>query len=284
MIGEQLGDWIIEQELGEGGMGVVYRAIDDAGQRVAIKRLHAEVAQDPKLVARFEREVAAHSALTHPHIADLVSAGTTDDGHLFLVMEFVPGGSVADRLDFGPIDPGTAVRLGEQVLSALHHAHQFGFIHRDLKPENVLLNDMRAPTHAKVIDFGLVKMMDNVFGAEHEARLTTTGMVFGTPQYMAPEQIALQTVDARTDLYAFGIVLFEMLTGHQPFQHEEVTDLWRAHLNEPPPSVAGYGMSNDVAAEFDSVLGGLLAKNPDDRFSNASAARRALTHIMGTPA
>lgn len=281
MIGERLGDWTIEQELGE---GVVYRAIDESGQRVAIKRLHAEVAQEPKLVARFEREVAAHSALTHPNIADLLSAGSTDDGHLYLVMEFVAGGSLADRLDFGPLDPHTAVLVGEQVLSALHHAHQFGFVHRDLKPENILLDDMRAPKQVKVIDFGLVKMMDNVLGEGQSARLTTTGMVFGTPEYMAPEQIALQEVDARTDLYAFGIVLFEMLTARKPFEYEEVTDLWRAHLNEPHPSVAGYGMGHDTATEFDGLLAALLAKSPSDRFASASAARRALAHLAGQPA
>jgi serine/threonine-protein kinase len=259
-------------------MGVVYRAKDDTGAEVAIKRLHGDVATSPELVARFQREAAAHAVLMHPNIAALHAVGDTEDGGLFFVMELVDGRGLADLLDEGPVPPQLAIQIGEQVLSALHHAHQFGFVHRDLKPENILLDERGTETIAKVIDFGLVKMLNDVLGDEECRRLTTTGMVFGTPQYMSPEQILGRAVDGRADLYAFGTVLFEMLTLRRPFEEEEITDLWQAHLHEPVPSCAGH-VPDDMVADFDAVLGALLAKSADDRFANASAAKRALSSL-----
>lgn len=284
MIGETLLErYQVLAELGEGGMGVVYRAVDERGQPVAIKRLHASVAASPELNARFQREAAAQAMLSHPNIAALHAVGVTDEGGMFFVMELIDGHDLATELEHGPLAPARALALARQLLSGLHHAHQYGLVHRDLKPENILL--ARSPEQAgeqvKIIDFGLVKMLDDVLGPAECQRLTRTGMVFGTPDYMAPEQILAEAVDVRTDLYAVGIVLFEMLTGQRPFEFEEVTDLWRAHINSPPPSLASINPSlAALGSDLEAIVQTLLAKLPDQRFGSALAARRALESVQ----
>ena len=281
MIGQILLDrYTVEQKLGEGGMGVVYRAVDDRGAPVAIKLLHATVSSSPALVARFQREAAAHAVLAHPHIASLYAVGVTDVGEMFFVLEFIEGHDLATELESGPLEPARAITITKQLLSGLHHAHQFGIVHRDLKPENILL--ARTPhgeqiEQVKLIDFGVVKLISDVFGDEERQRLTSTGVVFGTPQYMSPEQMIGEPLDARSDLYAVGIVLCEMLTGRRPFEAEEVTELWQAHLSAPVPSLAELGGPAD--ANLDAIVATLLAKRPDERFANAHAARRALDSL-----
>lgn len=275
LVGQTLLDrFTVQSHIGEGGMGAVYRVVDEQGQPFAIKRLHAGVARKPNLVARFEREAAAHGVLAHPNIATLHAVGADEDGRLCFVLELVDGQDVGDILDEGPLPPSMAIHVARQVLSGLHHAHQFGMVHRDLKPENVLMAGWPNAPQVKLIDFGLVKMLHDVLGAEACQRLTTTGMVFGSPQYMSPEQINGETVDPRTDLYAVGVLLFEMLTGERPFDHDEVTHLWRAHLHEPVPSlVEGFGES------VDAIVRTLMAKTPDGRFASATAASRALASL-----
>ncbi len=283
MIGEVLLErYTVEAELGEGGMGVIYRAVDERGQPVAIKRLHASVARSPTLVARFQREAAAQAMLSHPNIAALYAVGVTDEGGMFFVLELIEGHDLATELDHGPLVPARAIALTKQLLSGLHHAHQFGLVHRDLKPENILVAETAQGEQVKIIDFGLVKMLNDVLGAEECQRLTRTGMVFGTPDYMAPEQIMAEAVDVRTDLYAVGIVLFELLTGRRPFEFEEVTELWRAHLDAPPPSLAEVepGLASLAGiADLDAIVQTLLAKRPDERFGSALAAKRALDSV-----
>lgn len=284
MIGQILLDrYAVQEQLGEGGMGVVYRAVDERGDSVAIKVLHATVASSPDLVARFEREASAHAMLSHPNIAALHAVGVTDDGGMFFVLEYVEGHDLATLLDDGPLAPVRAVAITKQLLSGLHHAHQFGMIHRDLKPENVLLARTAAGLEtAKLIDFGLVKLVSAVFGEEEGRRLTRTGVVFGTPQYMSPEQMCGTPIDPRSDLYAVGIMLCEMLTGRRPFEAEEVTELWQRHLSAPVPSLTE--LAGPRLAEFpelgdpnlDAIAATLLAKRPDERFASAHAARRAL--------
>jgi eukaryotic-like serine/threonine-protein kinase len=270
--------YTIEAELGEGGMGVVYRATDERGHPVAIKRLHAAVAASPDLAARFQREAAAQAMLSHPNIAALHAVGMSDDGGMFFVMELIEGHELAAELEHGPLVPIRALTIISQLLSALHHAHQFGLVHRDLKPENVLLARTAAGEQVKVIDFGLVKMLNDVLGTAECERLTRTGMVFGTPEYMAPEQIMAEAVDARTDLYAVGILLFELLTGRRPFECEEVTELWRAHLGAEPPRLVDLDPTLDNP-DLEAIVRTLLAKRPDERFASALAARRALDSV-----
>jgi serine/threonine protein kinase len=295
VIGQVLLDrYTVQQQLGEGGMGVVYRAVDERGEPVAIKVLHATVASSPDLVARFQREADAQAMLSHPNIAALHAVGVTDDGGMFFVLELIEGHDLATVLDDGPLAPVRAVAITKQLLSGLHHAHQFGMIHRDLKPENVLLAHTLAGEQAKLIDFGLVKLVSAVFGEEEGQRLTRTGVVFGTPQYMSPEQMRGETVDPRSDLYAIGIMLCEMLTGRRPFEAEEVTELWQRHLSAPVPSLTelaeprlaelGEPIASQFAAQLgdpnlDAIMSTLLAKRPDERFATAHAARRALDSL-----
>ncbi|MFV8751812.1 serine/threonine-protein kinase [Nannocystaceae bacterium ST9] len=279
MIGQTLlGRYTVDARLGEGGMGEVWRALDERGSPVAIKRLHGEIAGSPELAARFEREAQALAMLAHPNIAALHAVGTRDDGGMFFVMEYVEGHDLATELEAGRLAPARAVALVRQLLGALHHAHQFGLIHRDLKPENVLLTRGEAGEQIKIIDFGLVKMVGDVLGAEGQARLTATGVIFGTPDYMAPEQMLEQPVDPRTDLYAVGILLFELLTGRRPFESEEISEVWRAHLSAPVPRLRDIDPALDHP-DLDAILELLLAKRPEQRFETALAARRALESL-----
>jgi serine/threonine-protein kinase len=275
-IGEVLLDrYELTDKVGEGGMGTVYRAIDRKGGVVAIKRLHSEIAATPALMTRFEREAAAHALLSHPNIAALHAVAATRGRELFFVMELVEGESLAQTIDRGPLPRDETLRLAKQILSALHYAHQFGIVHRDLKPDNVLLDRSTGKASAKLIDFGLVKLLQNVLGPTECEKLTMTGMVFGTPGYMPPEQILGHEIDARTDLYSMGILLFEMLTGRLPFETDEVSVMWNLHLSAPPPSLAE---RNPAAAspDLDAIIHTLLAKSPDDRFASALAVMRAL--------
>jgi serine/threonine protein kinase len=269
--------YTVQQQLGEGGMGVVYRAVDERDEPVAIKVLHATVASSPDLVARFQREAAAQAILAHPNIAALHAVGVTNDGGLFFVLEYIEGHDLAIELEDGPLAPDRALAITKQLLSGLHHAHQFGMVHRDLKPENVLLARTARGEQAKLIDFGLVKLVTAVLGDEEGRRLTRTGVVYGTPQYMSPEQMRGEAVDSRSDLYAVGIVLCEMLTGRRPFEADEVTALWHAHLFAPIPTLAELG--GPEIPNLDAILTMLLAKQPDERFASAHAARRALDSL-----
>ncbi|EDM77638.1 serine/threonine protein kinase [Plesiocystis pacifica SIR-1] len=285
MIGQTvLEHFTVDARLGEGGMGEVYRAHDPRGMPVAIKRLHAEVSRSPEVVARFEREAAAQGTLSHPNIAGLYAVGVSEDGAMVFAMEYVDGHDLATELErVDVLEPQRAFGVISQLLSALHHAHQFGFIHRDLKPENVLLARVGNTEQVKVIDFGLVKMLDDVLGAQEVQRLTQTGVIFGTPEYMAPEQIQGLAVDTRTDLYAVGILIYELLSGRRPYEYEEISDLWRAHLYSPIPSLSEHAQHLPPAllSDLDGVLAGLLAKQPEERFASAHAVRRALSSAFG---
>lgn len=278
MIGQTLlGRYTVESLVAEGGMGIVYRATDRSGGVVGIKRMRGDVQASAELLARFEREANVQSMLTHPNIATLHAVGATDDGGLFFVMELVEGQGLADALRDGPLPPRRAVAIAVQVLSALHYAHQFGLVHRDLKVDNVLLAQPEgpgAPESAKVIDFGLVKLLGETFGDRGQG-LTADGALFGTPQYMAPEHITGNEIDARTDLYAMGVLLFIMLTGRPPFDGSEVTEIWRAHLQAPIPSLHEANSDLDEP-DLDAIVTTLLAKHADERFQNARAAARAL--------
>jgi serine/threonine protein kinase len=276
----EIGDVLLDRyrvtaQVGEGGMGVVYRAVDREGGEVAIKRLHADIASTPGLMTRFEREAEAHALLAHPHIAALYAIGSTDLGELFFVMELVRGESLADVLTRGPLSRQDTIPVVKQILSALHHAHQFGIVHRDLKPDNVMLDRSSGRTVAKLIDFGLVKLLQNVLGPQECQRLTQTGVVFGTPGYMPPEQLLGYDVDPRSDLYSLGIMLFEMLTGRPPFESDEIPVLWNLHLHGRVPSLAERHPPA-ASEDLDAVLQTLLAKSPDERFASALAVIRAL--------
>jgi serine/threonine-protein kinase len=216
--------------------------------------------------------------LAHPNIAALHAVGASEGGEMFFVMEYVDGHDLGSELEHGRLEPRRAIAFVCQLLGALHHAHQFGLVHRDLKPENVLVTRTGAGEQVKIIDFGLVKMIGDVLGSEGRARLTATGVIFGTPEYMAPEQMLEQPVDPRTDLYAIGILLFELLTGRRPFESEEISEVWRAHLSAPVPRLGDVDPALDNP-DLDAIVQVLLAKRPEQRFDSALAARRALESV-----
>ncbi|MBL4688189.1 MAG: serine/threonine protein kinase [Nannocystaceae bacterium] len=284
MIGQTLlGRYTVESLVAEGGMGIVYRARDRHGGTVGIKRMRGDVEASAELLARFQREASVQAMLMHPNIATLHAVGATDDGGLFFVMELVEGEGLAEALKSGPLAPRRAISIAVQVLSALHYAHQMGLVHRDLKVDNILLAQSSGggAEQAKVIDFGLVKLLGETF-SELDQGLTADGALFGTPQYMAPEHIIGAPIDARTDLYAMGVLLFIMLTGQPPYDYPQVTDTWRAHLTAPVPSIAEVNPAADDP-DLDAIVTTLLAKNPDERFDSARAARRALESVRLDP-
>ena len=235
--GTRLGAYEITQAIGAGGMGQVYRARDTRLDRtVAIKVVSAAIAQDPEFQARFEREAKTISQLNHPHICTLHDIGA-ENGVSYLVMALMTGESLADVLLRGPLPPGEVLKVGAQIAEALAAAHRVGVVHRDLKPANVMITK----SGAKLLDFGLAKstVVDiSTDDATQHKPLTQEGTILGTFQYMAPEQLEGQEADARTDIFAFGLVLYEMSTGRRAFDGKTRASLMAAVLKETPRSIS----------------------------------------------
>src|SRR5712691_5356208 len=230
-IGAKLGAYAVIAKLGEGGMGEVYRATDTTlGRQVAIKILPDAFASDPERLARFEREAKTLASLNHPHIAAIYGFEKSGGLHA-LVMELVEGEDLSQRIARGAIPLGEALPIAKQIAEALEAAHEQGIIHRDLKPANI---KVRADGTAKVLDFGLAKAMEPAAGLSPSMSMSPTlttpamtqaGMILGTAAYMSPEQTKGRTVDRRADIWAFGAVLFEMLTGARAFAGEDVSEV-----------------------------------------------------------
>jgi eukaryotic-like serine/threonine-protein kinase len=278
--GARLGPYEIAALLGSGGMGEVYRARDTRLARtVALKVIHPEVARDPGRQARFQREARVISSLNHPRICTLHDVGT-HDGVDYLVMEYVEGETLADRLAAGPLGVEKAVELGAQIAEALRAAHRQGIVHRDLKPGNVMLTK----SGVKLLDFGLAGLRhDEPVAPEAttftrgDAPLTEEGVVLGTVPYMAPEQLEGKAADARTDVFALGAVLFEMATGRRAFQGGSRASLIASILKDDPPSVSTAQPLSPPA--FDRVVRTCLAKDPDERWQDAGDLARELRWI-----
>ncbi|MFV8753611.1 serine/threonine-protein kinase [Nannocystaceae bacterium ST9] len=274
LVGEVLDErYRIDSLLGQGGMGAVFKATHVGLKReVAIKVLHPEIGNDGQIAKRFEREAHSASRLDHPHCVRVTDFGATAEGMKYLVMELLVGCELTKRLG-KPWAWPDAVAIVEQVLEALVHAHHHGIVHRDLKPENVFLaRDFKGEEVAKIVDFGIAKLLDGEGGGKEA--LTRAGMVFGTPRYMSPEQAAGGKVDERTDLYALGIILFEMLTGNAPFDADELPTLLRMQIMAPPPPLPA-----SVPAELAAFVGKLLEKSRHDRPESASKALIELREI-----
>jgi serine/threonine-protein kinase len=244
LVGAVLGGrYHIEKVIGEGGMGAVYQAEHThMRKRLAIKVLHPEMSRLPEVVARFEREAMAAAHIEHPNVAGATDFGKLDDGSFFLVLEYVEGVSLRDRIAHRPLELGRALHIMRQIASALARAHALGIVHRDLKPENIMLVQRDGDSDfVKVLDFGIAKVPVGDLVGEHQApgqALTQLGMVYGTPEYMAPEQALGQPVDSRADLYALGVMAFEMITGKRPFDHESKVTLLGMHVTAPIPRMA----------------------------------------------
>jgi Tol biopolymer transport system component/tRNA A-37 threonylcarbamoyl transferase component Bud32 len=267
--GTKLGPYEIQSPLGAGGMGEVYRARDSRlGRDVAIKVLTSHLFSDPDLKARFEREAKALSALSHPHICHLYDVGS-QDGADYLVMELLEGESLADRLQKGPLPLKQALQYGIEIAQALEKAHASGIVHRDLKPGNIMLTK----SGAKLLDFGLAKPAPNLATlasgsmATMSKPLTVEGMIVGTIQYMAPEQVQGNDADARSDIFALGAVLYEMVTGKRAFAGKSQISVMSAILEKDPTPVSSAQPQASLA--LDHVIQRALAKDPNDRWQTA---------------
>jgi YVTN family beta-propeller protein len=266
-LGSELAGYRLEAVLGRGGMGTVYRAEDTRlGRKVAVKLISPELAEDGRFRERFLRESRVAASLDHPHIVPIHQAGEAD-GALYLAMRHVEGSDLARLIaEEGPLEPGRAVALLEQIADALDAAHERGLVHRDVKPSNILVARAGGKEHAYLSDFGLTKNASSLSG------LTISGQILGTLDYVAPEQIRGETVDGRADVYALGCVLHEALTGAPPFPRAtDVAVLW-AHVNEPPPAASS--ARPELPAALDGALARALAKRPDERPANAGELLR----------
>ncbi|WP_324792719.1 serine/threonine-protein kinase [Streptomyces cyaneofuscatus] len=281
LIGKRIAGYLVEAEVGRGGMAVVYRAKDLRLDRtVALKLLAPELARNDTFRQRFTHESRVAAAIDHPHIVPVFEAGETD-GLLYIAMRYVAGADLRVLIDRrGPLDLAAAVRIGGQVASALDAAHDHGLVHRDVKPGNILVaagTDIDHPEHVYLTDFGLTKKSLSLTG------FTTVGQFVGTLDYVAPEQISGKPVDGRCDVYSLACVVQETLTGAPPFQRDDDMALLWAHQYDPPPPPTG--QRPDLPGAVDGVLAKALSKSPDDRYDTCLrfvAALRAAS--SGVPA
>ncbi|MGZ5968214.1 MAG: serine/threonine-protein kinase, partial [Polyangiales bacterium] len=266
--GAMIGAYRIERELGGGGMGTVYEALEPTiGKRVAIKVMRASVSGDgsdgAQQASRFEREARAANEVRHPAIVDVFAFGKLGDGRPYLVMSLLEGHSLRDEIARrGKLPPQEAWAIAREAADAISSAHAVSVIHRDLKPDNVFLERSGdRPMRVRLLDFGIAKVQSR----EDLERLTNTGVPLGTPSYMAPELWWGSDIDARVDQYALGITLFEAITGRLPFSADGFMQLVQKHLHEEPPPLG-------CSKEIDAFVARLLAKKPEDRFESMSAA------------
>jgi eukaryotic-like serine/threonine-protein kinase len=276
MIGGSIGSYQILRELGAGGMGTVYLAQHQViGRLAAIKLLLPALSMNEEMVARMFNEARATALIRHPGLVDVYDFGRLADGRAFIVMEYLDGESLAARLARGRLPAELACVLARQVAAAVGAAHATGIVHRDLKPDNIYIvadDEIDAGVRARVLDFGIAKLSDVLAGGGHHTR---TGSLLGTPAYMSPEQCrGAGAVDARTDVYSLGCILFEMLTGRRPFAFEGLGEIIVAHLHEPPPVASRIEPS--VPAWLDPVLARLLAKDPAARYPSMEEVALAL--------
>lgn len=268
----------IQSLLGEGGMGAVYRAVQPEGPPVAIKVLHEELGGAAELRERFEREARALFGLEHPHILHVIDFGITE-GRPYLVMELLAGKSLDALIEEESLHPEQAFDLATQVLEGLAFAHQSGVLHRDLKTENVFVtHDANGRPIAKLLDFGLAKFTDDErWGSS--AKLTVQGSIFGTPAYMPPEQCAGAPVDARGDVYAIGVILFELFTGEWPFMEDTRMKMFQAHFRKPVPRMSDTVEGATFREELEAIVQKAMAKAADDRFQHAGEMLTALRQV-----
>lgn len=271
MIPEKIGRYEIQSELGRGGMAVVYKANDPRFERmVAIKVLPREFMHDPQFIGRFNREAKTIAALDHPAIVPVFDYGE-QDGQPFLVMRYMPGGSLADRLEKGPLPLEQATIIIQRLSSALNRAHSQGIVHRDLKPNNVLFDQY---DDAYLADFGIA----HISSSSGSSALTASGSMLGTPTYMSPEQIHGEAqIDGRSDVYALGVIFFQMLTGSVPYIGETATKILMMHIMDPVPDLRR--IRPDLPNECQDIVVKAMAKKPQERFATADEMASAVTVI-----
>ena len=274
LVGQVVEDrYRIEAELGCGAMGMVFRARHvKVGRHVAIKVLHGHLMRDPVMLERFDREAAIVARLHHKNLVDVLDVGETADGQRYMVLDLVRGPSLASMLAHGRLEPARILQLTKQLLAGLDHAHAAGLVHRDLKPENVIVErddfDREVP---RIVDFGIAVLRDS------DSRLTTAGTILGTPAYMAPEQAQGGAPDPRTDLFALGVMVYEMLAGRQPFEGSSM-EIVLANMSLDPPRIAERA-GLDVDPLLEAFARKLMARRLRDRFASARDALAMLELI-----
>ena len=283
LIGKPFADrYVIDGFLGQGGMGRVYRARHNrVSRRFALKILFGELAADPRMRARFAREAEAASRMDHPNVVSVVDFGETPQKLLYLAMTYVEGQDLANVLDAeAPLPWPRVVGLSMGLLRGLAHAHGVGLVHRDFKPANVIVVRDGAAEVPKIVDFGLAVMPEKDLGA---GRLTTGRFILGTPEYMSPEQAFDEPVDGRADLYSLGITMFEMLTGHMPFEDADRQLVMRRNAYEKAPALSVVAPEIQLPAALEQLVMRLIEKKASDRFADANEALAALEEIAPVP-
>ncbi|HYQ29961.1 MAG TPA: serine/threonine-protein kinase [Polyangiaceae bacterium] len=281
------GEYLILEKIGTGGMGSVYKASQPAMKRmVAIKILHPKLANRKDLTSRFRREARAMSQLTHPNTVKVFVYGELEeDGSLYIVMEMLEGKNLnqAVRKD-GPIPVERAIPILIQVCGALQEAHELGIVHRDLKPENIFLSKQGGiADYPKVLDFGLAKVTERQM-QPGSIILTQEGMVFGTPEFMSPEQAQGKTLDARSDIYSLAVILYEVLTGKLPFSAKSPMEYIQKHVTEAIIPLSERVPERRFPKELDEVLSRALSKKPEQRYQTAAEFAEALRPFGGPAA
>lgn len=269
---EKIGRYEVKGELGRGGMATVYRAWDPSFEReVAIKMLPRELLHDPQFRDRFRREIKTIASLEHPAIVPVYDVGE-EDGVPYFVMRFMPGGSLSQWIEKGKFSLEDAARIIERLSSALAYAHRHGLIHRDLKPDNILFDGNGDPF---ISDFGVAKITDS------STNMTGSGII-GTPAYMSPEQAQGEQVDARSDIYGLGVIIFQMLSGHQPYEATTPMGVAVKHITDPVPDILAVNPELGVAT--DKVIKTAMAKDREQRYPTATELSRALHEAAFGPA
>jgi serine/threonine-protein kinase len=281
LLGQTLiGKYRIEERRSEGGMGTVYRGTHVLMDKtVAIKVLRPSLAADEKIVARFSREARAASRISHPHALSVTDFGEAENGVVFLVMEYLNGKTLKEIIrQEGPMQLPRAVEMVRQVGGALDAAHAEGVVHRDLKSDNIMLLSSSGTDYAKVLDFGIAKIKEPE--GEYNPGLTAPDLVIGTPQYMSPEQCSQSPdIDARSDIYSLGVILYEMLVGHVPFTGDSPTAIMLKHLQQPAPSVLAE--RSDLPETIGHVVARAMAKRPEDRYQTVAELVEDFTIAAG---